>query len=58
MVSGVGSCSSVAPVTVATNQVAAAIQSSADAISHLIQDSLSISPEAQAASAKLDGDGS
>jgi hypothetical protein len=57
VVSSIGNFSSIAPVAAASTQATAAIQSPAAAASHLIQDSLHISQQGQAASAKVDSDG-
>jgi hypothetical protein len=57
MVQSIGNFSSIAPVTAPATQAAAVIQSPAAAASQIIKDSLNISQQGQAASAKLDGDG-
>jgi hypothetical protein len=57
MVPTIGNFSSIAPVASASTQAAAAVQSPAAAASQVVKDSLNISQQGQAASAKLDSDG-
>ncbi|HWB08496.1 MAG TPA: hypothetical protein VG826_04705 [Pirellulales bacterium] len=57
MVPSIGNFSSIAPVAAPSTPAAASAQSPAAAASQVIQDSLNISQQAQAASAKLDSDG-
>jgi hypothetical protein len=57
MTQPIGNFSSIAPVKALTSQSAPAAQALAAASSQAIQDSLNISQQGKAASAKLDADG-
>lgn len=57
MTQPIGNFSSIAPTTSLQSQAVAAVQSSTAAAAQAIQDTLSISHQAQTASTRLDADG-